>query len=438
MRTWAGVARSVGWSAASAIACAVLLAANSAAVPVASGGRLRLHLSCASECFETYLARELSYFDLVRDRFLADYALLIAAQATNAGGLRYRIELFATHPPGAAGGGERRAPLVRLLVRPADESGATFRAHLRDEALRLLHLALLGTQHEAAFTLGLPPHEIQRLSQLRDSWDGWVVTPELTGEGQGSSGYHSLELTSAVTLRRITYQDKFRLHLSYARQLTSYRLEGGERLSGDTTSTEANLLYAASLGGHVGAGLTATARSSRFENLRLHAHWGPAVEVNVFPYSENAVRQLRFVYQVGVWYNDYFELTASDRWRELRHYHALSGIVDLNQPWGSMQLAGQLNSFVTEPELLRLAFGAHLSLFLLQGFALQFEGRASWVHDQLQVRKRAPTDEEVILFTAEQPTSLEFDGSIGFSYTFGSPHVAIVNPRFGRIDLNED
>lgn len=419
----------------------------------AESGGPQLFLNCTTECFEPFLRQQLSNFDLVRDRHQASLEVLIAAQPAGSGGVAYRVTLFererATHAGGAARmraptraleGGEAASVAIasRQVTRHPGQAEVEFRAELLDGLLRLLYAALIGTPHEARFRLSLPARSGEVLERLADPWDYWVLMPELEGEGEAGSGYYFAELGGNLTIRRITDRHKLRLRLSYWRTLSSFEFEDGSSISGDVYGFAGNAVYARSLGARSAIGLTGTARSSEFDNLELHVHYGPVFELNLFPYTENASRQLRLSYQAGVWYNDYFELSAEGEMSELRYYHAATAVADVNQSWGSVQLAAQLNSFLRQPSQLRLALGGQLTLLLFEGFSLQFEGRSAWVRDQINVRARPLGDSEVLLFTAEQPTRFTLEATFGFSYTFGSVHNTIVNPRFGRIDLAEE
>lgn len=415
----------------------------------------KLFLNCATDCFEPYLRQELSNFDLVRDRHQASFEILIAAQPAGSGGTTYSVTLFERQreppdlgslPRGRTGGPARQesvpraapsASARRVTRRPA-QAEVEFRAELLDVVLRLLYAAVIDTPNEARFRLSLPPRSGEALEQLRDPWDYWVLIPELEGEGEAGSGYYFAEVGGNLTVRRITDRHKLRLRLSYWRTLSAFEFEDGSSISGDVYGFAANGVYARSLGARYAVGLTGTVRSSEFDNLEVHAHYGPVFEMNLFPYTENASRQLRLLYQVGLWYNDYFETNAEGERLELRHYHAATAVADVNQPWGSVQVAAQLNSFLQQPAQFRLALGGQLTLLLFEGFSLQFEGRSEWVRDQINVRGRPLGDSEILLFTAEQPTRFTLEATFGFSYAFGSVHNTIVNPRFGRIDLNEE
>ena len=103
-----------------------------------------------------------------------------------------------------------------------------------------------------------------------------------------------------------------------------------------------------------------------------------------------------------------------------------------------MQWIGQLNAFLDAPELYRLSSGVVLSLRLFEGFAVNLEGEAALVRDLINLRARPVTDNELLLWTVQQPTDYTFKFVFALTYAFGSIHNTIVNPRFARVDLDEE
>lgn len=430
-----------------------LLAAPAAAE---DGRRPTLYLSCPQSCFEDYLRQQLSYFDVVRDRRQADWTLFIVRQAAASGGERVTLTVVPrvtppSPPPPEAGVRMLRegraeplapprhlSPVVRELASPPGAPDDLQRQQILDGALWALYETLFSTEHAQAFRLSLPGRGGAALSQLDDPWDYWVITPELVGSGEAANRSLSLQLSSSLTLRRITQQHKLMLMGAYARQFTSFVLDDGSEARGDLTMWDARALYARSLGKHWAVGSTFTGEGDEFENLKAHIHFGPVVEYNFFPYSENATAQLRAAYQAGVWTNWYDEPNVLGELREIRPYNALSLIADINQPWGSIQLGTQLNSFIDQPEQLRLSGVVELSLQLFEGFALSLNGNVAWIRDQITLRARDVSDVELLLGTSQVPSSYEISSELGFSYTFGSIHNTIVNPRFGRLDLADE
>jgi hypothetical protein len=391
----------------------------------------RVYLDCGRDCVDDFYRQALSYFDYVRDRHQADYAIYAVMQLASNGGALYTVTLRHVGEPDGV-------PIVRVVSTQADDSLATTRTKILDAVLRCLHEALRGTPHEAAFKLALPRRSGQALTTVEDGWNHWVISPELLANVEGESNYYWMELLAALSLRRITESSKLRSLTEFTRRETSYVLEDDERVTGHVNDLSQRLLYAHSIGAHWALGGLGVAATSKFENTKLHLHGGPVVEWNLFPYEENASRQLRAAYQAGVWHTRYFERTVYDRMQETRPYHALSLIVDLNQAWGSVQAVLQGNSFIDEPKRWRLALGLVFSLSLFSGLALQFEGEAALIEDQIGLRDRELTEREIFLETLQLPTEVSFNAMLGFSYTFGSVHNTIVNPRFGRVDLEEE
>lgn len=412
------------------LGCSAVLAGDAAAQPELdrSAARPRLYLDCGRDCTDEFYRQELNYFDWVRDRHDADFAILVSQQVASNGGRAYTVTLL-----------QRAGPaIVRTVATGPGEVLASDRAKLLRAALQCLFEALRGTPHEAAFELALPRRDSAALAAVRDGWDHWVLTPELSLELEGEDSLYYMELLASLHVRRITETSKLRSVSRFSRRAVAYVLGDGERVSGHVDGVSERLVYAHSIGRHFAAGALAVGQRARYENLELHVHGGSIVEWNVFPYEENASRQLRFAYQVGAWYSRYFERSASGLFHEVRPYHALATIVDTNQAWGSVQAVVQVNSFIDEPKRWRLAAGLLFSLSLVAGLALHFEGEVGWIHDQIGLRARPPTDREIFLETRELEREFAVEALFGFAYTFGSVHNTIVNPRFGRVDLEDE
>lgn len=399
-----------------------------------AAARLRLFLSCPSECFADYLRQELSYFDVVRDPHLGGVlTLLVVRQPSANGGERFSVSL---HQPGSSEPSPRAPP--RSFVGAPGETEHALRQRLLQLVLRVLHAELAGTAHDLAFELRLAPRAAESLEQVPDPWNFWVFAPELSGNTEAESGRYFAELSSKLNVWRITETSKLRLSATHTVSVNGFRLEDESRIRSRIDEWQLRALHALSLGEHWAVGSVAEARRSNYENLALQIHYGPLIELNLFPYSDNASRQLRFAYQLGPWVNWYAEPNEQGKVRELLPYQALSVIADVNQAWGSWQWIGQLNSFPSRPEKYRLSTGVTMALRLLEGLAITLTGEAAMVRDLINLRGRTITDRELLLDTAQLPTRYTTVLELGISYTFGSVHNTIVNPRFARVDLQED
>lgn len=395
----------------------------------------RLYLSCATDCFEDYLRQELNSFDFVRDRHQANLLVQIVRQASGNGGERITVFVTPVSTVGSRPGDvEPSLSFATRLGTPPEE----VRFGILQRILRLLWETLKDTPHAELFEFDVATRPGAALAALPDPWDYWVFSPELNAEGDATAQSYFMQLRGGITIRRITHQHKLRLRAQYERVLTRYVLEDGEDVRGDIYAWNSQGIYAYSLGNHWGVGGIGTARISQFENLRGHLRGGPLVEYNIFPYDENVRKQLRFAYQAGVYANWYFEPNVADKMQETRPYHALSAILDFNQAWGSFQWIVQGNAFLDHPSLFRLTGGAIFSLQIVEGLSVQFEGEASYVQDQISLRARPLTDRELLLWTSQMPTDFLAEATLGISYTWGSIHNTIVNPRFGRVDVEPE
>lgn len=394
-------------------------------------GPPKLFLICATECHGDFLRQELSYFDFTRDLYLADYSLLIVRQPHGGGGERYTVKLSRRNA-------EVSASRSASFAVSAGTSEVEARVQLLQAILRLLLVEFHGTSSENFFEVTLPSRSGGELSTLSDGWNYWVITPEIRGMAELGSGFHWVEGAAALSVRRVTSLHKLLLGGSYHQTWSGYLLEDGSRIHGSVRGWGARALYARSLASRWALGALGVGRGSEYENLEGHVHGGPVAEFNVFPYEENARRQLRLAYQIGAWANWYWEPNQRGHMSDVFAYHALALIADINESWGSVQWITQGNQFLSDPALYRVSSGAILSLRIATGLALSLDGKVEWIRDLAQTRGRQVTDEELLLGLAQQPTDFFVEGQLILSYAFGSVHNTIVNPRFGRIDLQEE
>jgi hypothetical protein len=112
-------------------------------------------------------------------------------------------------------------------------------------------------------------------------------------------------------------------------------------------------------------------------------------------------------------------------------HHGVQVDVEIKQPWGQIDLRGEYNNYLHDWSKRRFNVWGRISLNLFEGFALDFGGGYSKIHDQLALPIRDLDIEEILLRRAELATQYSFNFSFGISYTFGAIYNNIVNPRFG-------
>ncbi len=92
-----------------------------------------------------------------------------------------------------------------------------------------------------------------------------------------------------------------------------FEFQDGSTFTSISRNYGTNAFAAGSLGEHWSAAAFVEFGHSTFENQDLRIEAGPAVEFNVFPYSESTRRALTFAYFVGVRAVDYMEVTLLTR-----------------------------------------------------------------------------------------------------------------------------
>jgi len=175
-----------------------------------------------------------------------------------------------------------------------------------------------------------------------------------------------------------------------------------------------------------------SAGSSTYENTKLSVAPAPAIEYNVFPYSESTRRQLRFLYRLSFTLVGYREETIYFKTKENLWRQALTAALEFKRKWGTVSLSLEGSNYFHDWQQNRLRLSSEVSLRLFKGLSLSVYGNYSRIHDQLSLPRRGATLEEVILRRRQLETAYDYYFRISLNYTFGSILSKIVNPRFGE------
>ena len=185
-----------------------------------------------------------------------------------------------------------------------------------------------------------------------------------------------------------------------------------------------------SLGEHWSLGVWGNAGASTYQNYDLWAELGPAVEFNVFPYSESTRRSFTFVYSVQLNYYDYTEVTLFDQTAETRPQQYAEISYTVRQPFGTVTASLEGENYLDNFEQHRFNLRGFLNVRLVRGLQLNINGSLARIKDQINLPREDATDEEVLLRRRELGTDYRYRLNLSLSYTFGSIYNNIVNPRF--------
>jgi len=381
----------------------------------------KIYIDCRY-CDEDYIKTEISYVNFVRDRKQADIHLFITQQSTGGGGQEFTVEFIGKHKY------EGMADTLGFSTRETDTDDI-----IRNSLVKTIKLGLVRFLANTPLAEHLSVHYTQPTVQeeIKDIWNYWVFEIALNAYMNGEKSYHNLSLYGSVSVRRVTEQLKILLGFWANYQEYDYDYEDYKRLSlSRSRGLTASTVW--SLTDHWSFGLWSDVYSSTYSNKQIDVSGAPGFEYNIFPYEQSTRRQLRFIYQLALKYVDYYEITKYDEVSEWLFRESVGIVLELIQPWGTVYTSLEAFNYMHDFRKNRLNLYSQLSLRIIEGLSFNISGSASRVRDQLSLRKRELSSEDVLLREWEFPTGYTYWFSLGISYSFGSIYNNIVNPRFGN------
>ena len=398
----------------------------------AQDSALRVFLDCPNSfCDFDYYRTEITFVNWVRDRQFAQVHVLVTAQETG-GGQEYTISFI---------GLERFAgaeDTLRYVSHRADTQD-----DLRKGLARVLRLGLV---RFAARTPVAPRIEISyaapagTAAQVRDPWNYWVFSVRASSNFYGEHSYKNNYVNGGISANRITeaWKITFSANESYTQNdylLPVYDSTGAQigetRSRNITRSYGADVLIARSAGPHWSTALRASAFSSTYSNQDVTLRGGPAIEFDVFPYTQSTRKLLTLAYGLNVVAFNYRDTTIFNRLSETRLTQNLTLSLDIKQPWGSAGASVEGSHYLHDFSKNHLTFFGNGNFRLYKGLSLDFFTIVELIHDQLSIEKGGASQQEVLLRRRQLATSYSYQGFVGLRYTFGSKFANVVNPRFG-------
>jgi hypothetical protein len=391
-----------------------------------ANGRLKVYLDC-DDCFGDYIREEVDMVEYVRDPAEADVHILISRSDTGSGGTERAVALI----------GVGRFKGLDFKSRALSQSGDTEDTQ-RQRLATAITIGLLNYLSSDGVSGGLTV-EVEQTAQpgqtgpVTDPWNFWVMSVQGSIAMTGEESNRQLDLGAEIAADRITDDWKITFGAEIEHRREDFDLDEDEPLRAERSERDFDALVARSLNEHWSMGGRASLESSTFENIAIESFIGPAIEYNLFPYSQYTRRQLRIGYALGPYYARYREetllFTMSDRMTQ----QELSLTIDQREPWGSLQAEVEYTTFLPDASLYRIQLEGEVNVRLARGLSLAVELATSRIRDQLSIPRRGVTPEEVLLRLRRLRSGYEYNLQIGLTYTFGSIFNTIVNPRFGNL-----
>ena len=390
--------------------------------------RVRIFIDCNNTpCDSDFFQTEISFVDHVRDRQTADVHLLMTGQSTGSGGREITFSFF------GQGRFKGRDQVLRETFVVAASEDAVRRGMVRVMSLGLVPYVLGGPGTERLQVTVQKPTETTAAAtpQSHDPWNRWSFRLNVNGNANGESSSKSFNISTNVNANRTTDQSKVNLNANMNYRESKFDLPDGRTFISPNRDYGANGLYVKSLGGHWSAGFRGSWNSSTFSNQNWGWSAGPAIEWDLFPYSESTRRLLTVNYSVRARGWDYREVTIFGKLHETRVEQSLDTRVSMRQRWGTLGANVEIASYVPDFEKNHVGFFGDVSLNLLKGLSFNVYSNLEYVRDQISLPAVEATSEEVLVNQRQLATSYRYYMFFGVSYSFGSIFSPIVNPRFG-------
>lgn len=385
-----------------------------------SSGNLKIYIDENDLDFD-YLREEINFADFVNDPLTADVQIIVVDEKTGSGGSNYSIR-FNSKTFKNISDYTLNVPSI------ANETLHNIRSLITNAIIRGLMPFLNETPSVDEYKLHLEPLDSINSTEasMNDQWKNWVFRLSSSGGfnvEESKSGYN---YTFKFTGDKVTDKVKLNNYLYFMNQVTDYKdLDYVYRYNYKYAFTKG--VY--SLSDHWSTGLTLYSIQSSYYNKRFSIATLAAIEYNIFPWDESNEHILTFAYSAGYEKLTFYEKNYRGNFGENLPMHRIYVTASNIQPWGKISVDLTGSEYLTDLSLYNISFGANLSFRIVKGLSLTIDLEALSIHDQIYIPENSYTPEQIISGATKLPTTFELNGSIGFTYQFGSIYNNIVNRR---------
>jgi len=378
-----------------------------------------------TNCYEVYLKQEVDFINYIRDRQAADIYVLVTNQSASAGAREYQL-IFSTERGGA--------PVSDTLVyyRAANIAEAEERKQfVRFFKKGLLpHISRSDIMDFINYDFDIDVSDMPELQEEKDPWNYWSFNVRLNLNLDGEASFEEQGYFSRISAAQVTERHKIFIVAFHNYSSATFTLSDGEEVNSINKRTRGFFQYVKSINDHWSMGVRTLAGSSSFGNTDFEYTVMPAIEYNIYPYSENSTKRFTLLYATGLDYRDYTDLTVFGKLKESLIRQSLDIEFEQTQQWGNMSVDFEFDQFLHDLTLFSISITPNIELNIVKGLSIEFGGNVSYVANRVNIAKAEISDQDIILQNRQLDTSYSYSSYFGFNYRFGSQSNNIVNPRF--------
>lgn len=277
----------------------------------------------------------------------------------------------------------------------------------------------------------------RKLSQVveNDPWNSWVFRLSNRSSLNKDQNYENISFENNFSADRITPDWKSEFDSQYEFKQRSITTDG-VTTNYPQTSWNLRTLQVKSLGQHLSAGANVSASGSTYGNIKYAVNFHPAIEYNIYPYSESFKRQIRIQYTVQANYANYMDSTMYFKLDEWIYRHQLALAVGFNQQWGSSNFSIRGGHFLNDINFWSFNMYGDINWRVYKGLSVGLNARAAITRDDRAVLKQTASVEDILLQLRKLNSSYSYQFGVNISFSFGSIYNNVVNPRFSQVGRN--
>jgi len=381
-------------------------------------------LDCQMRCFSDYLKQEITFVNYKFERQGADVYVLLTNQRASAGA--EEIQLIFQYD-----GFDNLTTDTISYIKEANISNNDERELVKKSLKKGLLVALTQTSLLDDITYDLPKDTTSTESKsINDPWNYWSFNTSMNLNVNGEKSFSEQRYFLRFSASQVTEDHKIVSSSWYDFNKSKFTLSDGEEVKSQNKRYRSFLQYVKSVSDHWSVGVRTLAGSSSFSNTDFEFFLRPAIEYNIYPYSENITKRLTFLYSAGLVHQNYTEITIFDKMKETLARHSLDIEYQITKKWGDINMDIEFDQYLHDLELYSISFNPNVELNIVKGLRLNFGGFFSFVGDRISITKEEISDQDIILQNRQLNTSYSYFSYFGFNYRFGSANNNIVNPRF--------
>lgn len=285
----------------------------------------KIYIDCR-RCDIDYIRTEIIYVNYVRDRKEAHVHVLITTQSTGGGGEEYTLAFLGQNEF------EGENDVIRYYTQKTDTAD-----EIRKGLVRSLKMGLMRyvAKTPIAERVNITYQQAIGPTAAKDKWNFWVFSLSANGFFMGEKSYNDRMLFGSFSANRVTPEWKIRAALSLMDTKRVFNF-GTQEIVHKSDSQSFSGMMVRSLDERWSVGAIVSAFSATYNNYDFNVNLAPAVEFNLFPYSQSTRRQLRFLYRAGLSAVKYREETIYHKTSENLWSEALTATLELREKWGTV------------------------------------------------------------------------------------------------------